>query len=44
VAFDRCPLVDPPLYDLGGGHQAACLLVEDRAVDADSPDAAVVGA
>jgi oligopeptide/dipeptide ABC transporter ATP-binding protein len=29
VAFERCPLEDPPLFDLGGGHRAACLLVED---------------
>jgi oligopeptide/dipeptide ABC transporter ATP-binding protein len=28
-AFDRCPLVDPPLFDVGPLHQAACLLVED---------------
>jgi len=28
-AFDRCPRVDPPLFDVGPGHQAACLLVED---------------
>jgi oligopeptide/dipeptide ABC transporter ATP-binding protein len=34
VAFARCPTVDPPLYDLGGGHQAACLLVEDGPVRA----------
>jgi len=27
-AFDRCPLIDPPLYDVGPDHQAACLLVE----------------
>jgi ABC-type dipeptide/oligopeptide/nickel transport system ATPase component len=27
VAFDRCRTVDPPLFDLGGGHEAACLLV-----------------
>ena len=33
VAFDRCPREDPPLFDLGGGHEAACLLVEDRAAD-----------
>jgi oligopeptide/dipeptide ABC transporter ATP-binding protein len=26
VAFAACPQVDPPLYDLGGGHEAACLL------------------
>ena len=29
VAFDRCPKVDPPLFDVGPDHQAACLLVED---------------
>jgi oligopeptide/dipeptide ABC transporter ATP-binding protein len=29
VAFDRCPRVDPPLYEVGPDHQAACLLVED---------------
>ena len=29
VAFARCPTVDPPLFDLGSGHAAACLLVED---------------
>ena len=28
VAFDRCPHVDPSLFDVGGDHQAACLLVE----------------
>ena len=28
-AFDRCPLVDPPLFEVGPAHQAACLLVED---------------
>ena len=28
-AFDRCPVVDPPLFDVGPLHQAACLLVED---------------
>ena len=28
-AFDRCPTVDPPLYAVGPGHAAACLLVED---------------
>ena len=31
VAFDRCPLVDPPLFDVGPDHRAACLLVEERA-------------
>ena len=29
VAFDRCRVEDPPLFDLGDGHEAACLLVED---------------
>jgi oligopeptide/dipeptide ABC transporter ATP-binding protein len=29
VAFDRCPTVDPPLFDVGPDHRAACLLVED---------------
>jgi peptide/nickel transport system ATP-binding protein len=29
VAFDRCPLVDPPLFEVGPDHHAACLLVED---------------
>jgi oligopeptide/dipeptide ABC transporter ATP-binding protein len=28
VAFAACPSVDPPLYDLGEGHRAACLLVD----------------
>lgn len=28
LAFDRCPTVDPPLFDVGPDHQAACLLVE----------------
>jgi oligopeptide/dipeptide ABC transporter ATP-binding protein len=28
VAFDRCPHVDPPLFDVGPDHQAACLLHE----------------
>ena len=28
VAFDRCPRVDPPLFDAGPDHQAACLLLD----------------
>ena len=28
VAFDRCPQVDPPLFDAGPDHQAACLLLD----------------
>jgi oligopeptide/dipeptide ABC transporter ATP-binding protein len=30
LAFDRCPREDPPLFEVTPGHQAACLLVEDR--------------
>jgi oligopeptide/dipeptide ABC transporter ATP-binding protein len=29
LAFDRCPHVDPPLFEVGPLHGAACLLVED---------------
>lgn len=28
VAFDRCPVVDPALVEVGPGHEAACLLLE----------------
>ena len=28
VAFDRCTVEEPPLFDLGGGQAAACWLVE----------------
>ena len=28
LAFERCPIVDPPLFVVGPGHGAACLLVE----------------
>jgi oligopeptide/dipeptide ABC transporter ATP-binding protein len=31
VAFDRCRSEDPPLFQVGEEHQAACLLVESRA-------------
>jgi oligopeptide/dipeptide ABC transporter ATP-binding protein len=37
VAFEACPRVDPPLYDLGGGHQAACLLLDPEYRPAESP-------
>jgi oligopeptide/dipeptide ABC transporter ATP-binding protein len=33
LAFDRCPHVDPPLFDVGPMHAAACLLVEDLRAD-----------
>ncbi len=28
VAFDRCKVEEPPLFDVGGGQSAACWLVE----------------
>jgi oligopeptide/dipeptide ABC transporter ATP-binding protein len=28
LAFDRCTVEEPPLFDLGGGQSAACWLVE----------------
>ena len=31
VAFDRCRTVDPPLFQVGEKHEAACLLVEGGA-------------
>jgi len=33
VAIARCQQVDPALYQVGEMHQAACLLVEERAVE-----------
>ncbi|HZA50468.1 MAG TPA: ABC transporter ATP-binding protein, partial [Myxococcaceae bacterium] len=30
-AFDRCRRETPPLYDVGGGHVAACFLAEGEA-------------
>ena len=33
LAFDRCPVVDPPLLAVGSDHGAACLLVEGTASD-----------
>jgi oligopeptide/dipeptide ABC transporter ATP-binding protein len=37
VAFDRCKVEEPPLFDLGGGQSAACWLVEDVRVGAGLP-------
>ncbi|MEO6058837.1 MAG: ABC transporter ATP-binding protein [Candidatus Limnocylindria bacterium] len=37
VAFDRCPITDPQLLQLGDGRAAACLLVEDRLAGRDGP-------
>jgi peptide/nickel transport system ATP-binding protein len=31
LAFDRCRVDEPPLFDLGAGHQAACWLAEGGA-------------
>jgi peptide/nickel transport system ATP-binding protein len=32
VAFDRCTVEEPPLFDLGDGHAAACWLAEKDAL------------
>ena len=32
VAFDRCTVEEPPLFDLGGGQAAACWLAEPDAI------------
>ena len=39
VAFDRCRTTEPPLFDVGGGQQAACWFAEPGAppMPADSP-------
>jgi peptide/nickel transport system ATP-binding protein len=34
LAFDRCSVEEPPLFDLGGGQAAACWLVEPDAIPA----------
>jgi oligopeptide/dipeptide ABC transporter ATP-binding protein len=34
VAFDRCTVEEPPLFDLGGGQAAACWLAEPDAIKA----------
>ncbi len=33
VAFDRCRVEEPPLFDVGGGQSAACWLVEGSIAD-----------
>jgi len=40
LAFDRCRVEEPPLFDLGGGQAAACWLAEPDAIPAASPAAA----
>ena len=46
LAFDRCRIEEPPLFDVGGGQQAACWLVEgglrDAPPDERIPDAVSV--
>jgi oligopeptide/dipeptide ABC transporter ATP-binding protein len=39
MAFDRCTVEEPPLFDLGGGQSAACWLVEKDQVGAQPPAA-----
>jgi oligopeptide/dipeptide ABC transporter ATP-binding protein len=34
VAFDRCRVAEPPLFDVGGGQQAACWFAEPGAMPA----------
>lgn len=37
VAFDRCRVEEPPLFDVGGGQQAACWLAEPGATSGATP-------
>jgi oligopeptide/dipeptide ABC transporter ATP-binding protein len=37
LAFERCPQVDPPLFEVAGGHRAACLLVEGPVIEPRTP-------
>jgi oligopeptide/dipeptide ABC transporter ATP-binding protein len=37
VAFDRCRVEEPPLFQLGDGHAAACWLAERDQVSAVQP-------
>jgi oligopeptide/dipeptide ABC transporter ATP-binding protein len=41
VVFDRCRVEEPPLFDVGGGQQAACWLAEGGAQDLPVIGAAV---
>ena len=43
VAFDRCRVEEPPLFDVGGGQSAACWLAEGGQVGATSPSPAPTG-
>ena len=42
-AFDRCPEIDPRLYDVSAGRRAACLLVEGALAAAGRESAAEPG-
>ena len=43
LAFDRCKVEEPPLFDLGDGHAAACWLAEkDQLPVLDLPPASAV--
>jgi len=44
VAFDRCRVEEPPLFDLGGGQSAACWLVEDDQMGTTSPSPTMAAA
>lgn len=45
LAFDRCKVDEPPLFDVGAGHQAACWLAEGgRALPVLPTSAAAVAA
>jgi len=37
VAFDRCRVEEPPLFDVGGGQTAACWLAEPGLLAGDRP-------
>ena len=39
LAFDRCEVEEPPLFDVGEGHQAACWLAEAGPLDLPVIDA-----
>ena len=39
LAFDRCRTEEPPLFDVGGGQQAACWLAKDGPLDLPIIDA-----
>ena len=42
VAFDRCKVEEPPLFDLGGGQAAACWLAESDQLPVLQPGPATV--